>query len=103
MRKNSLWVVTTCALASVLVAARCSDDDETSNVKDVSSATEAAPADALKDPSKDAVDGGVETDPLGGAIGGEDDGTAPVEDEAGMDDIGLDAEPATEPAPEVSP
>lgn len=105
MRKNSLLLALTCALAVMLMAGRCTDDDEKAK-SESNAAHEAAPADAatvgkdvndVKD-GKDAVDSGVETDPLGETIGGPDDMAAPSDDinAPGGDDIGID-DPTFEP------
>lgn len=105
MRKNSILVLVISGMATVLMAGRCSDDDEAKPAVEDSSSTEmpSATDEAVNaaDPKSDMLDSGVETDPLGGTMdAGGDDMAAPVEDPADVpaDDSSLD-DPTFEPEP----
>ncbi len=102
MRKNSFLLVTVCAMAMVLMAGRCSDDEKKEEAKSAVPSTENMPGalapddDTLKNP-----EGGVEKDPLGETIGGPGDPAAPGDDllpPAGDDGAMLD-DPTFEPEP----
>ena len=101
MRNNSILVLAIALMATVLVAGRCSDEEVNAPAADESSVSEDSSADQMTNPDEqsDAVDSGVEADPLGGTIGGDD--TMPsVEDPAEVpaDDVGTD-ESSFEPEP----
>ena len=101
MQKSSLLMMLTCSMAVLLIAGRCSSDDDKAAAGGMSGAKESAPLDSSKTEQTETVDSGVETDPLGHTIGGQDDMTAPMEDlgaDAVGDDIGLD-DPTSEPEP----
>lgn len=101
-QKNSFLLVLTCALATVLMAGRCSDDDEAAKSKAAPEATESAvpPTSLDEDTLKSNPESGVEKDPIGETLGGGDDATAPLDDAPpGGDDSQLLDDPSFEPEP----
>lgn len=94
MRKNSILMASICAMTVVLMAGRCSDDEK----KDASSSSAMGGKSETADPGK--VDAGVEKDPLGETIGG-DDATVPAGDDAALDEGTFEPEPTPEDAADL--
>ncbi len=101
-QKNSFLLVLTCALATVLMASRCSDDDEPAPSKAKTEAPESAipPTSLDEDTLKNNPESGVEKDPIGETLGG-DDSAAPLDDvpPPGGDDSQMLDDPSFEPEP----
>jgi hypothetical protein len=101
-KKNSFLLVLTCALAMLLMAGRCSDDDDGSAPAQAKKAGDASPASADDDTFNLNAESGVEKDPIGDMpAGGADDATAPLEDvpAPGGDDGQMFDDPSFEPEP----
>ena len=71
-QKNSFLLVLTCAMAMLMMAGRCSDDEDEKSPKAKAEATESAiPPTSLDEDKKTAnPESGVEKDPLGESTGG---------------------------------
>jgi hypothetical protein len=101
-KKNSFLLVLTCAMAMLMMAGRCDDDDDKAAAPvDAAKATEALPSAAPDDDTLKAnPESGVEKDPIGETLGG-DDAIAPLEDAPapGGDDSQMLDDPSFEPEP----
>ncbi len=104
-QKNSFLLVLTCAMAMLMMAGRCSEDDDEANSprKAPKEATESAvpPTSLDEDTLKNNPESGIEKDPLGETLGSGDDATAPLEDTPppGGDDSQMLDDPSFEPEP----